>query len=313
MLNRIIVSSLRNRLFVVIAALLVMAYGIYSAVQLPVDVLPDLNKPQVTVFLEAEGSAPEEVEQLITLPVERTLIGVPGVEAVRSNSTIGLGMVFVTFAYGTDVLKARQLVAERLQSAQNQLPDGVTPEMGPVTSIMGQIMFIGVSSDTTSKADLRTLADYTIRPRLLSIKGVAQVIPIGGDVLQYQVLVDPQRMFAAGVTVEHVEGALRNANLNSTGNFYMRQGQEILIRNVGRIRSLEEIQNLVVGYRNATPILVRNVADVQFGTRPKRGDASINGRPAVILAVEKQPAANTLELTDQIEAAVNGLQTAMPP
>ena len=313
MLNHVILSALRNRLFVIGAALLVMAYGIFTALQLPVDVLPDLNKPQVTIFLEAQGSAPEEVEQLVTLPLERTLIGVPGVEAVRSNSTIGLGLVYVTFAYGTDILKARQLVAERLQTARAQLPADVIPEMGPVTSIMGQIMLIGVSSDTTSKADLRTIADYTIRPRLLSIKGIAQVIPIGGDVLQYQVLVDPQRMNAAAVTVEQVEQALANSNLNSTGNFYTRNGQEILIRNVGRIRSLEEIQNLVIGYQKNTPILVRSVADVKFGARPKRGDASVNGKSAVILAVEKQPAANTLDLTEQIEEAVAGLQTAMPP
>lgn len=313
MLNRIIQAALHNRLFVIVGALLVLVYGAYTAINLPVDVLPDLNKPQVTVFLEAEGMAPEEVEQLITLPVERTMIGVPGVEAVRSNSTIGLGMVFVTFAYGTDILKDRQLVAEKLQNAQEQLPEGIVPTMGPVSSIMGQIMLIGVSSDTTSKADLRTLADYTIRPRLLSIKGIAQVIPIGGDVQQYQVLIDPQKMYAAGVTVNQLEDALRNSNANTTGNFYERNGQEILIRNVGRIRSLAEIQNLIVGNRDGTPIYVRNVADVRFGARLKRGDGSINGKPAVILAIEKQPAANTLDLTEQIEAATQGLQTAMPP
>jgi CzcA family heavy metal efflux pump len=312
MLNRVISAALHNRLLVIVGAVLVLVYGVYTAVNLPVDVLPDLNKPQVTVFLEAEGLAPEEVEQLITLPVERTLIGMPGVEAVRSNSTIGLGMVFVTFAYGTDILKDRQLVAEKLQTAQEQLPNGVVPTMGPISSIMGQIMLVGVSSDTTSKADLRTLADFTIRPRLLSIKGISQVIPIGGDVQQYQVLIDPQKMYATGITVDQLERALANSNANTTGNFYERRGQEILIRNIGRIRSLSEIQNIVVSYRDGTPVFVRNVADVQFGAKQKRGDGSVNGKPAVILAVEKQPGANTLDLTEDVEAAVGGLQKTMP-
>ncbi|MEP7128072.1 MAG: efflux RND transporter permease subunit, partial [Chitinophagales bacterium] len=312
MLNRFIKFSLQNKLLISAAAIILLVYGFYTASQLPVDVLPDLNKPQVVVFLEAEGMAPEEVEQLVTLPVERTMNGAPGVEAIRSNSTIGLGIVFITFAYGTDVLKDRQIVAERLQLAQAQLPEGVTPAMGPVSSIMGQIMLIGVSGDTTSKANLRTLADYTIRPRLLSVPGVAQVIPIGGEVLQYQVLLDPIRMNAAGIAVDEVENALRNSNNNSTGNFYVRNGQEILIRNLGRITSLDEIKNLVVGYKSNTPILVQNIADVHFGAKPKRGDASVNGKAAVILAVEKQPGINTSDLTSQITAALSELQQQMP-
>ncbi|MEO5675714.1 MAG: efflux RND transporter permease subunit [Chitinophagales bacterium] len=312
MLNHFIKFSLQNRLLISAAAIILLVYGFYSAVHLPVDVLPDLNKPQVVVFLEAEGMAPEEVEQLVTLPVERTMNGAPGVEAVRSNSTIGLGMVFVTFAYGTDVLKDRQIVAEKLQLAQAQLPEGVIPAMGPISSIMGQIMLIGMSSDTTSKADLRTLADYTIRPRLLSVPGVAQVIPIGGEVLQYQVLLDPIRMNTSGISVDEVENALRNSNSNSTGNFYVRNGQEILIRNLGRITSLDDIKNLVIGERNNTPVLVQNIAEVSFGAKQKRGDASVNGRPAVILAVEKQPGVNTSDLTEKITEAVSDLQKQVP-
>ena len=312
MLNRILNFSLSNRLIIVAFALLLLGYGYYSATNLPVDVLPDLNKPQVTIFLEAEGMAPEEVEQLVTLPVERTLNGAPGVEHVRSTSTIGLGMVFVTFSYGTDILKDRQIVAEKLQTATSQLPNGIAPELGPVSSIMGQIMLIGVSSDTTPKSTLRTLADYTIRPRLLSIRGVSQVIPIGGDKLQYQVLLDPLRMNAAGISVDEVETALRNSNENSTGNFYVRSGTEILIRNLARITSLDEIQNLVVGYKSNTPILVRNIAEVKFGAKPKRGDGSVNGKPGVILAVEKQPGANTLDLTKTISDAMHDLQKEMP-
>lgn len=312
MLNKIIKFSLSNRLIISAFALLLLIYGFYTATNLPVDVLPDLNKPQVTIFLEAEGMAPEEVEQLVTLPTERTLNGAPGVEHVRSTSTIGLGMVFVTFAYGTDILKDRQIVAEKLQIASSQLPIGITPELGPVSSIMGQIMLIGVSSDTTSNSALRTLADYTIRPRLLSIAGVSQVIPIGGDKLQYQVLLDPRKMNAAGISVEEIETALKNSNENSTGNFYVRSGTEILIRNLGRINSLEAIKNLLVGYKNSTPILVQNIADVKFGAKPKRGDGSVNGKPGVILAVEKQPGANTLDLTKTISDAMHDLQKEMP-
>lgn len=312
MLNHFIKFSLQNRLLISAAAIILLVYGFYTAVHLPVDVLPDLNKPQVVVFLEAEGMAPEEVEQLVTLPVERTMNGAPGVEAVRSNSTIGLGMVFVTFAYETDVLKDRQIVAEKLQLAQAQLPEGVVPAMGPISSIMGQIMLIGMSSDTTPKADLRTLADYTVRPRLLSVPGVAQVIPIGGEVLQYQVLLDPIRMNASGISVDEVENALRNSNSNSTGNFYVRNGQEILIRNLGRITSLDDIKNLVIGERNNTPVLVQNIAEVNFGAKQKRGDASVNGRPAVILAVEKQPGINTSDLTEKITDAVSDLQKQVP-
>ena len=313
MLNRIINFSLSNRLIISAFAILLLIYGYYTATQLPVDVLPDLNKPQVTIFLEAEGMAPEEVEQLVTLPVERILNGAPGVEAVRSNSAIGLGLVFVTFGYGTDILKDRQIVSEKLQTAISQLPEGITPQLGPISSIMGQIMLIGISSDSTSKSTMRTLADYTIRPRLLSVKEVSQVIPIGGDVLQYQVLLDPLRMNAAGISVDEVETALRNSNENSTGNFYVRSGGEILIRNLGRITSLEEIQNLVVGYKNSTPILVRNVAEVHFGAKQKRGDGSVNGKPAVILAVEKQPSANTMELTKRITEALKDMQNVVPP
>lgn len=312
MLNRIIKFSLKNRLLISAFAILLLAYGYYTATHLPVDVLPDLNKPQVTIFLEADGMAPEEVEQLVILPVERILNGAPDVEEIRSNSTIGLGLIFVTFAYGSDILKDRQMVSEKLQAALSQLPKGIVPQLGPISSIMGQVMLIGVSSDTTSKADLRTLADYTIRPRLLSVPGVAQVIPIGGEVLQYQVLLDPLRMNAAGISVDEIENALKNSNSNSTGNFYVRSGQEILIRNLGRIKSLDEIKNLVVGYKDNTPILVSNIADVTFGAKPKRGDASINGVPAVILAVEKQPSANTIDLTQAITSAMKDLQKEVP-
>jgi HME family heavy-metal exporter len=312
MLNKIIKLSLSNRLIILAFSIALMVGGTYTALQLPVDVLPDLNRPRVTIFLEAGGMASEEVEALVVLPVETSLNGATGVDMVRSNSTVGLGMVFVEFDYGIDIMKARQIVAEKLQTVQNQLPDGITPVMGPISSVMGQIMLIGLSSDTTSKSDLRTLADYTIRRRLLSVKGVSQVIPIGGNVLQYQVLISLPRLNAAELSINQVEESLQNSNLNTTGNFFNRSGTEILIRNLGRLRSLDEMKNIVVGYNQNTPILLSQVADVKFGARLKRGDGSMNGKPSVILSVEKQPNASTVELTENIITALDELQPSLP-
>ena len=258
------------------------------------DVLPDLDRPRVTVFLEAPGMAPEEVEALVTLPVETALNGATGVSAVRSNSAIGLGMVFVEFDYGTDIFTARQIVSEKLQTVGEQLPTGITPVLGPISSVMGQIMLVGLSGGKeTNAADLRTLANYTVRQRLLSIPGVAQVIPIGGDNLQYQVLLDMPRLNATGLTVNQVEEALRQSNLNTTGNFFDRNGSEVLIRNLGRLRSVEDIENIIVGYREQSPVTREDRwPTVEFGARFKRGDGSVNGKPAVILSIEKQPGAS---------------------
>ena len=287
MLNRIIRFALQNRLLMLAFAVGLLVAGTYTARQLPVDVLPDLDRPRVTVFLEAAGMAPEEVEALVTLPVETALNGATGVAAVRSNSAIGLGMVFVEFDYGTDIFTARQIVAEKLQTVSGQLPTGITPVLGPISSVMGQIMLVGLSGgQQTNAADLRTLANYTVRQRLLSIPGVAQVIPIGGDNLQYQVLLDMPRLNATGLTVTQVEEALRRSNLNTTGNFFDRNGSEVLIRNLGRLRSVADIENIIVGYREGSPISVKQVATVAFGARFKRGDGSVNGKPAVILSIE---------------------------
>ncbi|MDO9184374.1 MAG: efflux RND transporter permease subunit [Bacteroidia bacterium] len=312
MLNKIINFSLHNRLLVMAIAVILMIGGTYTAINLPVDVLPDLNRPRVTIFLEAGGMAPEEVEALVVYPVETALNGATGVEAVRSNSAIGLGLVFVEFDYSIDILKARQIVSEKLQSIQSALPPGITPVLGPISSVMGQIMLVGISADSTSPADLRTLADYTIRQRLLSIKGIAQVIPIGGDVLQYQVLISLPKLKASGLSIRNVEEALQKSNLNTTGNFFNRQGSEVLIRNLGRLKSVEDIENIVAGYKDNTPILISQVADVKFGAKFKRGDASVNGKPAVILSVEKQPSASTIDLTAQVEKALVELQASVP-
>ncbi len=310
MLDRLIKFSLHNRLFVVAFAALVMVYGAFTLIRLPVDVLPDLNRPRVTVFLEANGMAPEEIETQVVLPVETSLNGAPGVEVVRSSSAIGIGMVFVEFDWNTDIYRARQLVAEKLQTVQ--LPEGITPVMGPISSVMGQIMMIGVTSGSASPSELRTLADFTIRRRLMSIQGVSQVISIGGERRQYQVLVSSAKLKQFNLTIDDIDQALRLTNQNTTGGFFDQYGSEVLIRNIGRAYSLEDLAHTVVSNKDGLPVLLSQVAEVKTGGAIKRGDASVNARPAVILTVEKQPGANTIELTDVIEKALFELQTTLP-
>ena len=310
MLNKLIQFSLRNRLFVIAFAALIMVYGIITLINLPVDVLPDLNRPRVTIFLEANGMAPEEIEAQVNLPVETSLNGAPGVEVVRSVATPGLGMVFVEFDWNTDVYRARQLTAEKLQSIQ--LPNGITPQLGPISSIMGQIMMVAVTGDTTSPADLRTISDFTIRRRLMSIKGVSQVIPIGGERLQYQVLVSSEKLRQFNVSIDEVDKALQLTNQNTTGGFFNNKGSEVLIRNIARVNTLEDLAGTVVTNKDNAPVLLRQVAEVKFGGAVKRGDGSLNGKPAVILNIEKQPGANTVGLTDEILKAIAELQSSLP-
>ncbi len=311
MLNRVISFSLHNRLFVVAFASLLLVYGTYTVINLPVDVLPDLNRPRVTIFLEANGMAPEEIETQVALPVETALNGAPGVEVVRSSSAIGIGMVFVEFDWDTDVYRARQLVAEKLQTVQ--LPNGIVPVMGPISSVMGQIMLVGVSADSTSASELRTLSDFTIRRRLMSIKGVSQVIPIGGERLQYQVLISSAKLKQYNLTIDAIDNALQLSNQNTTGNFFDQYGSEVLIRNVGRAYTLEDLAGTVVANNEGVPVLLSQIAEVKYGAALKRGDASINANPAVILTVEKQPGASTIKLTDEIEKALTELEATLPP
>ena len=311
MLDNLIKFSLQNRLLVVAIAALLMVYGVFAIVNLPVDVLPDLNRPRVTIFLEANGMAPEEIETQITLPVESALNGAPGVEIVRSSSTIGIGMVFVEFGWDSDIYRARQIVAEKLQTVQ--LPDDIVPVMGPISSVMGQIMLVGISADSTSAADLRTLADFTIRRRLMSIKGVSQVIPMGGERLQYQVLISSTKLKQFNLSIDEVDKAMELTNQNSSGGFFDQYGSEVLIRNVGRAYTLEDLKNTVISNRDGLPVLLSQVADVRFGAAVKRGDASINAKPAVILTVEKQPSFNTVTLTEEVEKAIRELQPSLPP
>ncbi len=314
MLNAIIKWSLQNRLIVVAIAALLLAWGGYVAYNLPVDVLPDLNKPTVTIMTEAEGLAPEEVETLVSFPIETAMNGLPGVERVRSQSGIGLSIVYVEFDWGSEVYRNRQLVTEKLAQAGEQLPPGTAPFIAPISSIMGEILLVSVRSKTgkTDPLDVRTLADWTIRPRLLTIPGIAQVINIGGGVKQYQVLVTPEKLKQYGVTVEQVVAALEKSNTNSTGGFIDAQSQEYLVRNLGRFYTVEELKQTVVAYRNNTAIKVGDVANVEFGARIKRGDAGSNGTPAVIMSIQKQPGTSTLELTTKIDEALKELQTNFP-
>ena len=310
MLNKLILFSLKNRLFVIALAALVMAYGVFTLVNLPVDVLPDLNRPRVTIFLEAGGMAPEEVETQANLPVETALNGAPGVEVVRSIASPGLGMVFVEFDWSTDIYRARQLVAEKLQTVE--MPEGITPQLGPISSIMGQIMMVAITSDTTSPMDLRTIADFTLRRRLMSVKGVSQVIPIGGERMQYQVLVSPEKLRQFKVSIDEVDKALQLTNQNSTGGFVNNAGSEVLIRNIARTTDINEIASTVIRSTDGAVVTLSQVADVKLGGGIKRGDGSFNAKPAVILSIEKQPTASTVTLTDDILAAIEEIQTTLP-
>jgi CzcA family heavy metal efflux pump len=317
-LNRIIRFSLENRFFVVVAAALFCVYGAMTLSNLPVDVFPDLNRPTVTIMTEAGGLSPEEVETLVTGPVERAMNGAPGVERVRSTSGIGLSIVYVEFGWDSEIFRARQLVSERLTTLEESLPAGATPIMGPVTSIMGEVMLVGVVSTSAAESgatpplELRALADWVLRPRLLTIPGVAQVIPIGAGVKQVQVLVDPDRLFAFNLTLQEVQEAAGLAQANTTGGFIEKQAQEYLVRNVSRTTSIEEIADTPVAFRAGVPIRLRQVAEVKIGPSIKRGDAGVNGRPAVILSVQKQPGASTTELTRQIDAALDGIRASLP-
>jgi HME family heavy-metal exporter len=291
-----------------------MAYGAFTLSRTPVDVFPDLNKPTVTIMTEAGGMAAEEVEQLITFPLETASNGLPGVESVRSTSSAGLSFLYVTFNWDTDIYRARQLVSERLSAMEQALPIGVTPRMGPISSIMGEIMQIAIPIDPQkiSLMAVREYADWVLRPRLLSIPGVAQIIPIGGEVRQFQVQPNTARMAELGITFEQLETALRGYSSNTSGGFLELNGREYLIRNLGRTSRLEDLRNLAVTAKNGQPIWLRQIADVTFAAAIKRGDAGFEGKPAVILGVQKQPTADTTRLTESIEEAIAGLKTSLP-
>jgi HME family heavy-metal exporter len=315
MFNAIVRFSLANRLFVVVAALAVVIYGVLTLRQLPVDVFPDLNRPTVTLMTEVEGFAPEEVELLVTYPIETAMNGMAGVSRVRSVSGVGLSIVYVEFDWSVDIYRARQQVSERMQLVSAQLPDDVTAHMGPISSIMGEIMLIAMTSTTVDSDPmaLRELADFTVRPQLLTVPGVSQVIPIGGEVRQYRVIPDPRRMAALDISFEAIENAIRKFGVNTGGGFVDLKAREYLIRNIGRTKNLDDLKNLVVSYRDGQVVSLNQVATVDFAARTKRGEAGLNGKPAVILGVQKQPGADTVAITRAIEAMLPELQRVMPP
>ena len=305
--------SLKNRLFVVVAATAITIYGAVTAWRMPVDVFPDLTAPTVTILTEAHGLAPQEVESLVTFPIETAVNGATGVRRVRSASGVGISVVWVEFDWGTDIYIDRQIVNEKLQLVAAQIPPGLgPPTLAPISSIMGEILFLSLKSERHAPMEVRDTADWVLRKRLLSIPGVAQVISIGGGVKQYQVLVSPDKLQAFNVSLEQVMEALRQSNENSSGGFLVRGAQEQLIRGVGRIGSKEDVERAVVAVHEGIPVLVGQVAQVVVGPGIKRGEGSSNAEPAVVMGVLKQPGANTLELTQRIDQSLDEIQKTLP-
>ncbi|SHF11830.1 heavy metal efflux pump, CzcA family [Fodinibius roseus] len=313
MLDAIIKGSLKQRLFVVIGSLALLIAGIYVVIKMPVDVFPDLTAPTVTVMTEAHGMAPEEVEQLVTLPIETATNGASGVRRVRSATSKGFSIVWVEFEWGTDIYQARQIVNEKLSLVSNRLPEEVPPPvMAPISSIMGEIMLVSVESDRHSELEIRTAADWEIRRRLLAIPGVAQVVPIGGGLKQYQVRVDPDKLKAYDVTLDQVMEATESSNQNFSGGFFQEYSQQYTIRGIGRANSLEDIRQSVVTERNNQPITIGDVANVTIDAAQKIGDASVNGDQAVIISIKKQPDINTLDLTDRVDETLAQIEQNLP-
>lgn len=315
MLDRIIKFSLTHRMLVVSLAVFVMVYGSWTLVHLPVDVFPDLNRPTVTIMTEAAGFAPEEVETLVTYPLETAINGMPGVERVRSSSGVGLSVLYVEFSWGTDIYRNRQLIQEKLNLVQEKLPQGLTSIMGPISSIMGEIQLVGLTSKNKEiqPMDLRTLADWTIRPRILAIPGVSQVISIGGGVRQFQILLSADKIQKYQISIEDIEHNLSELSQNSTGGFINIERNESLIRVLGAVRDHDEIKNSVVGHHLGKPILVGDIAEVIEAPQVMRGDASVNANPGVIMSIQKQPGASTIDLTTKIESVLKELEKTLPP
>jgi cation efflux system protein involved in nickel and cobalt tolerance len=313
MLNAILKWSIVRRWIVVIGAIVVTIWGSYNLTQMPLDVFPDFAPPQVEIQTEAPGLAPEEVESLITLPIESAVNGTPGVETVRSSSAVGISVVKVIFNWGTDVYQARQLVTERLQQVQQKLPEGVeNPQISPISSPIATVIQYALTAETTSLMEVRRLVDRDITNRLLAVPGVSQVISYGGDVRQYQVLVDPAKLKAFNITLDEVTSAARGANVNAAGGFLINPDQEIIIRGVGRIDSIEQLAQSAVTARNGTPVLLKDVADVQIGAALKRGDGSLNGQPAIVVLVNKQPQYDTPSVTRAIATAMEEVKAGLP-
>jgi cation efflux system protein involved in nickel and cobalt tolerance len=313
MLNAILKWSIVRRWLVVLGAILVTVLGLYNLTQMPLDVFPDFAPPQVEIQTEAPGLAPEEVETLITLPIESAVNGTPGVETVRSSSAVSISVVKVIFKWGTDVYQARQLVTERLQQVQQKLPEGVeNPQISPISSPIGTVLQYAFTAETTPLMEVRRLVDRDITNRLLAVPGVSQVIAYGGDVRQYQVLADPAKLRAFNVSLDEVTAAARGANVNAAGGFLITPDQELIIRGVGRIESIEGLAKSAVTARNGTPVLLQDVAEVRIGAGLKRGDSSLNGERAIAVLVNKQPQYDTPTVTRAIAKAMDEVKAGLP-
>ena len=314
MLNKIIRFSLHNRLIVLVTSVLLMVAGVYTATTMDVDVFPDLNAPTVTVMTEAQGMAPEEVERLVSFPIETAVNGATGVRRVRSSSTTGFSIVWVEFDWGTEIYRARQIVSEKIATVMDALPQHVgTPTLGPQSSILGEVLFVALTSDSTSLRDLRTLADWTIRPRLLATGGVAQVAVLGGEVKEYQILLDPGKMKHYGVTLGEVMAVTSAMNRNATGGTLYEYGNEYIIRGMLSTNNVDEIAHTVVKRVGEAPVLLSHIAEVKVGDRrPKFGTASLRTEPAVILTVTKQPHTSTLKLTEKLDATLEDIRHELP-
>ncbi|GGW61520.1 efflux RND transporter permease subunit [Alishewanella tabrizica] len=315
MFTTLVRASLRHRLFVIVAALIMLIYGLWQVPKLPVDVFPDLNKPIITVLTEAGGMAPEEVEQLVTFPLENLLNGVTGVTRIRSTSGIGLSILYIEFDWDTDIYRNRQLVAERLSLAGAQLPANIVPTMGPVSSIMGEIMLLALPLSADAKAtpmEAREYADFVLRPRLLALPGISQVITMGGEVRQLRVEPDTARLRHYEVSLQQLQQTLTDFAANMGGGFIDLGNREYLIRHVGRTQGLDDVRQLAVSMRDGLPIRLDQVATVSYSAAVKRGDAGFNGMPAVIINVQKQPGADTVQLTRAVEHALREMQPGLP-
>jgi len=313
MLDKLMQMSLKNRLVVLLTALALFGTGTFVTLEMPVDVFPDLTAPTVSIMTESHGMAPEEVEKLVTFPIETAVNGAAGVRRVRSNSIQGLSTVWVEFDWGTDIHVARQIVNEKLQVLSGNLPDGVdAPVLAPITSIMGEIMLVGLTADQTQAMELRTLADFTVARRIQSVPGVSQVLVYGGETQQYQVRVDPYKVAARGLTLDQVLDAVAEANVNATGGVFVAAGQEYLIRGLGRAQDVADIERTVITVKDQVPVLVRDVARVAVAPAFRLGTASINNEDGILLVVAKQPEANTLRLTEEILTTLERMKPSLP-
>ena len=312
-MDKLIQWALGNRVVILVTAVLLTVFGGFTAVRMPVDVFPDLTAPTVTVITEALGMAPTEVESQVTFPIETSVNGAAGVRRVRSATAVGISVVWVEFEWGTDVFRARQVVSEKLQLVRDALPAEVEqPVLAPISSIMGEVLFLAVTTDGATAMEARTFADFTLRRRLLAVPGVSQVIVTGGERRQFEVALRPERLVAHDLTVAEVVRALEETNTSVSAGFIDEGGQEYLVHGVGRVRTPEDVGETLVVQRGDEAILVRHLGDIRLGAALRRGEGSYDGRPAVIVGIQKQPGTNTLELTERIDRELDELSRTLP-